>query len=36
MDRFGESAPARALFEFFHITPDNVAATLEAVIKQRN
>ncbi len=35
IDRFGESAPAKDLFEFFGITPQNVAATLEAVLERR-
>jgi transketolase len=32
LDRFGESAPAAVLFELFGFTPDNVAATVRAVL----
>ncbi|HVL56281.1 MAG TPA: transketolase [Burkholderiaceae bacterium] len=32
LDRFGESAPGTSLFEHFHFTPDNVAATVRAVL----
>ena len=32
LDRFGESAPAAALFPFFHFTPDNLAAIVRTVI----
>jgi transketolase len=33
IDRFGESAPAPDLFRFFGITPENVAETVKAVIR---
>jgi transketolase len=33
IDRFGESAPAGALFKHFHFTADNVAATLLSVLR---
>ena len=33
MDRFGESAPAGALFKFFGFTPEHVAETARAVLK---
>src|SRR5690606_19452793 len=32
LDRFGESAPAPALFEFFGFTPAKVAETVRAVL----
>ncbi|MEO7244100.1 MAG: transketolase C-terminal domain-containing protein, partial [Rubrivivax sp.] len=32
IDRFGESAPGDALFSFFHLTADNVAATVRRVL----
>ena len=32
LDRFGESAPASALFPFFHFTPDNLAAIVRKVV----
>jgi transketolase len=35
VDRFGESAPAGALFKLFGITPENVAATVRAVLRNR-
>ena len=35
LDRFGESAPAKDLFEHFGITADNVAATLIDVLSSR-
>jgi transketolase len=34
IDSFGESAPAAALFEHFHLTADNVAATVRAVLRR--
>jgi len=34
LDRFGESAPAAALFGFFGFTPENVADTVRAVLAQ--
>jgi transketolase len=33
LDTFGESAPAGVLFKHFGFTPENVAATVEAVVK---
>src|SRR5207244_6798052 len=33
IDRFGESAPAGVLFKHFHLTADNVAATLLSVLR---
>ncbi len=33
IDSYGESAPAAALFEHFHLTADNVAATVREVIR---
>jgi transketolase len=33
LDRFGESAPAGALFKHFHLTADNVAATVLSVLR---
>ena len=32
IDRYGESAPAPQLFELFGFTPENVAATVQAVL----
>ena len=32
IDRYGESAPAGKLFEFFGFTPENVADTVRAVL----
>ena len=32
LDRFGESAPAGALFTFFGFTPENVARTVTSVL----
>jgi transketolase len=32
LDRFGESAPAPALFQYFGFTPENVADTVRAVL----
>ena len=32
LDRFGESAPAAALFPFFHFTPENLAAIVRTVL----
>ena len=32
LDRFGESAPAGALFKLFGFTPDNVARTVKSVL----
>ncbi|HEY5634999.1 MAG TPA: transketolase [Burkholderiaceae bacterium] len=34
VDRYGESAPAGALFDLFGITPANVAATVRAAIRR--
>ena len=34
IDTYGESAPAPALFKYFHFTPENVAATVRAVLKK--
>ncbi|MDB5730868.1 MAG: tktA [Variovorax sp.] len=34
IDRYGESAPAGVLFEHFGFTPENVAATVQAVLKK--
>ena len=33
IDRYGESAPAGALFKFFHLTADNVAAVVRKVLE---
>jgi transketolase len=33
IDSFGESAPAGALFKFFHLTADNLAATVQKVLR---
>jgi transketolase len=33
IDRFGESAPGGLLFEHFHLTAQNVAATVRQVLK---
>jgi transketolase len=33
IDRYGESAPAGALFKHFHLTADNVAAVVRKVLK---
>jgi transketolase len=35
IDTYGESAPAPALFEHFHLTTENLVATVLAVLKQR-
>jgi transketolase len=35
IDRYGESAPAPKLFEFFGFTPENVADTVRAVLRKR-
>ncbi|WP_461465984.1 transketolase [Melaminivora sp.] len=35
IDSFGESAPAPVLFQHFGFTPENVAATVRAVLKRR-
>jgi len=35
IDTYGESAPAGALFKHFHLTAENVAATVRAVIARR-
>jgi len=35
LDTFGESAPAGVLFKHFGFTPENVAATVKAVLKKR-
>jgi transketolase len=35
IDRFGESAPGPALFRHFHLTADNVAATVRQVLAAR-
>jgi transketolase len=35
IDSYGESAPAPVLFELFGFTPANVAATVQAALKQR-
>jgi transketolase len=32
VDRFGESAPAGAVYKHFRLTVENIAATVEAVI----
>ncbi|HVE88753.1 MAG TPA: transketolase C-terminal domain-containing protein, partial [Burkholderiaceae bacterium] len=34
IDRFGESAPAKDVFEFFGFTVDNVVATVQQVIRK--
>ncbi|MDO5291001.1 MAG: transketolase [Pseudomonadota bacterium] len=34
IDRYGESAPAPVLFEHFGFTPENVAATVQAVLRR--
>ena len=33
IDRYGESAPAPKLFEFFGFTPENVADTVRKVLR---
>ena len=35
IDRYGESAPAAQLFDFFGFTPENVADTVRAVLRRR-
>jgi transketolase len=35
VDRFGESAPAGAVFKYFGLTADNLAAVVRAVIERR-
>ena len=35
IDTFGESAPASDLFKYFGFTPENVVATVKAVLKKR-
>ena len=35
LDTYGESAPAPVLFEHFGFTPENVAATVEAVLQKK-
>ena len=35
IDRYGESAPAPKLFEFFGFTPENVANTVKVALKKR-
>jgi len=32
LDRYGESAPAPALFKLFHLTPQNLADTVRQVL----
>jgi len=32
---FGESAPAGVLFKHFGLTPENMAATVKAVLKKK-
>ena len=34
IDTFGESAPAPDLFKYFGFTPENVVATVKAVLKR--
>jgi transketolase len=34
LDRFGESAPAKDVFEYFRFTVDNVVATVKKVISK--
>jgi transketolase len=34
IDRFGESAPAKDVFEYFRFTVDNVVATVKKVISK--
>jgi transketolase len=34
IDRYGESAPAPELFDYFGFTPENVAATVRAVLRK--
>ena len=36
LDRFGESAPADALFDFFGFTPENVAETVRVALGRRH
>ncbi len=36
IDRYGESAPAGALFEYFGFTPENVADTVRAVLAKHS
>jgi transketolase len=33
IDRYGESAPAGALFKHFHFTAENVVATVQKVLR---
>ncbi len=35
IDRYGESAPAPVLFDYFGFTPDNVALTVQQALKRR-
>ncbi|MFN0185623.1 MAG: transketolase [Aquabacterium sp.] len=35
IDRYGESAPGGVLFQHFHLTVDNVVATVRAVLRRR-
>jgi transketolase len=35
IDTYGESAPAPVLFQHFGFTPDNVAQTVQAVLRAR-
>ena len=35
IDTYGESAPAAALFEYFGFTPENVADTVQQVLRGR-
>ena len=35
IDTYGESAPAPVLFKYFGFTPENVVATVKAVLKKR-
>jgi transketolase len=35
LDRYGESAPAPALFKLFHFTAQNIADTVRVVLKKR-
>ncbi len=36
IDTFGESAPGKIVFEFFHFTVDNVVATAKRVVQSRS
>jgi transketolase len=35
VDRFGESAPAAAVYQHFNLTVDNIVATVKSVIEEK-